>query len=95
MDDAEADAVEGEGFGRLGGRGGGGGGGGRRGGAEAVRGRGAVAGWVSGWVAGAVAGGVAVAVRPLMSLSLSGPRLVPPELVASYPLPAAEGRGWK
>ena len=29
------------------------------------------------------------------SLAFDCARLVPPELVASYPLPAAEGRGWK
>src|ERR1700691_3586818 len=30
-----------------------------------------------------------------MSLGFPGPKLVPPEDVPSYPLPAAEGRGWK
>src|SRR5580704_13902954 len=47
---------------------------------------------VSGWVVGCVVAGV---VTPLISLSLSGPRLLPPELVGSYPAPAALGRGWK
>src|SRR6516162_7314221 len=30
-----------------------------------------------------------------MSVLLVGPRFVPPEFVASYPVPAAEGREWK
>ena len=30
-----------------------------------------------------------------MSFWLVGAKLVPPELAASYPLPAADGRGWK
>ena len=34
-------------------------------------------------------------VAPSLSLGLAGPRLVPPEEAASYPAPAAEGRGWK
>ena len=32
---------------------------------------------------------------PSLSFGLAGPRFVPPEEAASYPAPAAEGRGWK
>ena len=41
------------------------------------------------------AGATAPAISVSASFRSVGPLLVPPEAVASYPAPAAEGRGWK